>query len=292
MNGSVRFPVNLAWPLAIAVLTWLIACAPLLAQAPVASPARDVGIDQHLGTTVPLDAVFRDEAGRSVRLGSYFGKRPVVLAMVYYRCPMLCTQVLNGLLQSAQSVKLSLGEDYDIVTVSFDPRETPALAAAKKARYVRSYRREGAERGWHFLTGDKTSVERLARAVGFRYRYDAGADQFAHASGIILLTPEGQIGRYFYGIDYRPQDLRLGLVECSQGKIGSKVDQLLLLCYHYDPQAGRYNLAVDRALRAAGGLTVLLLGGFLALMYGQERRRSRTAREAALSSALERERSR
>ncbi|MGE5191188.1 MAG: SCO family protein [Deltaproteobacteria bacterium] len=232
-----------------------------------------MGIEQHLDAPLPLDAVFRDEAGRAVRLGDCFSDKPVVLALVYYRCPMLCTQVLNGFLKSSQAVPLEIGRDFEVVTVSFDSRETPELAAEKKSHYVRAYRRAGAARGWHFLTGDQEAIDRLTEAVGFRYRYDPRSDQFAHASGIAIATPEGRLARYFYGIEYSPHDLRLGLVDSSAGRIGSPVDQVLLLCYHYDPLTSRYGLAIAGALRVAGTLTVLALGGFLYAMYRRERRR-------------------
>ena len=246
-----------------------------------------MGIEQHLDTQLPLDAVFRDETGREVKLGDYFGEQPVVVALVYYRCPMLCTQVLNGFLKSSQAVPLEIGRDYQVVTVSFDPRETPELAAEKKASYVRAYRRDGAAQGWHFLTGDRQSIDRLTEAVGFRYRFDPKSDQFAHASGIALATPDGRLARYFYGIEYSPDDLRLGLVESSAGRIGSPVDQVLLLCYHYDPLTGKYGLVIADALRMAGALTVLLLGGFLVVMFRRERRRPKLLRSDSASAAGE-----
>lgn len=250
-------------------------------KSPTAELLRDVGIEQHLDAQLPLDAAFRDEAGREVRLGDYFADKPVILALVYYRCPMLCTQVLNGFLKSSQAVPLEIGRDYEVVTVSFDPRETPDLAAEKKRHYVRAYRRDGAARGWHFLTGNQNSIDRLAQSVGFRYRYDPASGQFAHASGIVIATPEGRLARYLYGIDYSPHDLRLGLVESSAGKIGSPVDQVLLLCYHYDPLTGQYGLAIAGALRAAGALTVLVLIGFFYAMYRRERQRPRLVRPSA-----------
>ncbi|HEY3965295.1 MAG TPA: SCO family protein [Planctomycetaceae bacterium] len=247
-------------------------------KSPTAELLRDVGIEQHLDARLPLDAVFRDEAGREVRLGDYFSKKPVVLALVYYRCPMLCTQVLNGFLKSSQAVPLEIGRDYEVVTVSFDPRETAQLAAEKKKHYARAYRRDGAAQGWHFLTGDQEAIDRLAETIGFRYHYDPPSDQFAHASGIVIATPDGRLARYLYGIDYSPHDLRLGLVESSAGRIGSPVDQVLLLCYHYDPLTGQYGLAIAGVLRAAGGLTVLVLGGFLIAMYRRERQRTKLVR--------------
>jgi protein SCO1/2 len=253
-------------------------------QSPTASVLRDVGLEQRLDAELPLDAVFRDETGREVKLREYFdSQRPVVLALVYYRCPMLCTQVLNGFLKSSQAVPLEIGPDYQVVTVSFDARETPELAAEKKDRYVRAYRREGAAAGWHFLTGDQKAIDQLTEVIGFRYHYDPKSDQFAHASGIVLATPDGRLARYLYGIEYSPDDLRLGLIESSSGRIGSTVDQVLLLCYHYDPLTGRYGLAISGALRAAGCLTVLLLGGFLVVMFRRERRRPKFVREGSAS---------
>jgi len=247
-------------------------------QSPSADLLRDVGIEQQLGARLPLEARFRDEAGREVKLADYFGDKPVVLALVYYRCPMLCTQVLNGLLTSSQAIPLEIGRDYEVVTVSFDARETPDLAAEKKKRYVRAYRRSGAEKGWHFLTGNEDAIEQLTEAVGFHYRYDATSDQFAHASGIVIATPDGRLARYFYGIEYSPHDLRLGLIESSAGRVGSAVDQVLLLCYHYDPLTGRYGLAISGALRAAGTVTAILVASYLVVMYRRERRRPKLMR--------------
>jgi len=247
-------------------------------KSPTAALLRDVGIEQQQGSQLPLDAVFRDEAGQEVRLGKYFGDKPVVLALVQYRCPMLCTLVLNGFLKSSQGMPLEIGRDYQVVTVSFDPREGLELAAEKKKHYVRSYRRAGAAEGWHFLTGDQQAIDQLTQAVGFRYHYDAQSGQFAHASGIMVATPDGRLARYFYGIEYPPHDLRLGLVESSAGRIGSPVDQVLLLCYHYDPLTGKYGLAIAGALRIAGTLTVLALGGFLLVMIRRELKRPKLVR--------------
>jgi protein SCO1 len=248
-------------------------------KSPTAALLRDVGIEQRQGTPLPLDALFRDESGREVRLGEYFADKPVVLAFVQYRCPMLCTLVLNGFLKSSQGMPLEIGRDYQVVTVSFDPREGPELASEKKKHYVRSYRREGAAEGWHFLTGDQQAIDRLTQAVGFRYHYDPQSDQFAHASGIVVATPDGRLARYLYGIEYSPHDLRLGLVESSAGRIGSPVDQVLLLCYHYDPLTGKYGLAIAGALRIAGTLTVLALGGFLIVMIRRELKRPKLVRK-------------
>ena len=227
---------------------------------------KNVGIDQKLNEQVPLDAVFKDEQGREVKLGEFFGKKPVVLSLVYYTCPMLCTQVLNGMLGSFRQVSFNIGEQYEVVTVSFDARETPALAAAKKVTYVKGYNRPGAEASWHFLTGDEANIKRLTDAVGFRYVWDEQTSQFAHASGIMVLTPEGKLARYFYGIDFPPRDLRLGLVEASQNKIGTPVDALMLYCYHYDPATGKYGAVVMNIMRLAGGATVLLIVGLLLVL--------------------------
>ena len=244
-------------------------------QGQVAEMVSQIGIDQHLGQQLPLDLELRDEQGGTVTLGKFFHQKPVVLLLVYYRCPMLCTQVLNGFLKSSQAVKYTIGQDYEVVTVSFDPRETAELAAEKKAAYVRAYRREGAAAGWHFLTGNDNSIKRLTEAVGFRYRYDAKSDQFAHASGIAVATPQGKLSRYLYGIEYEPSNLRLALVESGENRIGSPVDKVLLLCFHYDPLTGKYGVAIANVIRFAGSLTVLLLGGFLVSMYRLERRRTR-----------------
>ncbi|MBI1927913.1 SCO family protein [Candidatus Poribacteria bacterium] len=221
---------------------------------------REVGIDQRLNEQVPLDLVFRDETGKLVRLGDYFGEKPVILSLVYYECPMLCTLVLNGLLKSLRALSFDVGKEFNVVTVSFNPGETPTLAAAKKAEYIQHYSRPGTAEGWHFLTGQEASIQQLAQAVGFRYVYDAQKNQFAHASGIMVLTPQGRLSHYFYGIEYSPRDIRLSLVEASANKIGSPVDQLLLYCYHYDPTTGKYGVIIMNIIRLAGLGTVLALG--------------------------------
>ena len=227
---------------------------------------RDVRIEQKLNQQLPLDLVFRDESGQPVKLGQYFGKKPVVLALVYYDCPMLCTQILNGMVTSFRVLPFQIGNEFEVVTVSFDPRETNVLAAKKKNVYVNylpDRMRSEASNGWHFLTGDQASIEQLTDAVGFRYRYDEATKQFAHASAIMLTTPEGKLSRYFYGVDYSARDLRLGLIESSRNKIGSPVDQLLLFCYHYDPATGTYGARIMKVMRIAGVITVL---GILAMM--------------------------
>jgi protein SCO1/2 len=236
---------------------------------------REIGFDQNIDRTIPLDIPFADEQGRVAPLGRYFGARPVVLVFVYYECPMLCTQVLNALATSLDVMTLEPGKDFDVVTISFDPRETPALAAAKKATYLQRYKRPGAAAGWHFLTGDQTSIDRAAKAAGFRFVWDEGLKQFAHPTGIIVLTPDGRIARYLFGIDYGPRDLRLALVDAAAGTVGSAVDAFLLYCYHYDPMTGRYGLPIMRAIRVAGAATVLSLGLFIAIMVRRERRARR-----------------
>ena len=220
---------------------------------------KHIGLEQRLGNRVPLGLPFKDEAGRDVTLGDYFGKRPVVLTLVYYECPMLCTQVLNGLSRAIGTMSLTVGKEYDIVTVSFDPGETPVLARGKKAGYIAQYNRPGADRGWHFLTGSETSIERLTEAVGFKYVYDPDTDQYAHVSGIMVLTPDGTMSRYFYGIEYWPRDLRFSLIDASDRKIGSPVDLLLLPCFHYDPSRARYTVSILQVLRGAGVLTLVAI---------------------------------
>jgi protein SCO1/2 len=230
---------------------------------------REVRIEQKLDQQLPLDLVFRDESGQPVRLGQYFGQKPVVLAFVYYDCPMLCTQVLNAMVTSFRVLPFEIGKDYDVVTVSFDPRETNTLATAKKQvymKYLPERMRAGANSGWHFLTGDQKSITHLTDAVGFHYRYDEATKQFAHASGIMVTTPQGKLSRYFYGVDYPARDLRLGLIESSENKIGSPAEQLLLYCYHYDPATGRYGVAIMKVMRIAGVATLLGLAVMILLL--------------------------
>jgi protein SCO1/2 len=247
-------------------------------------PAALQGVDfeQRLGESLPLDAVFVDSTGRSLALGDLFGDRPVILALVYFECPMLCNLVLNGAVASLRAVDFDAGTDFDVVAVSFDSRETPELAAGKRASYVRSYGRDDDGAGWHFLTGDSTSIARLTEAVGFRYRYDAERDEFAHSAGVVVATPEGVVSRYFYGIDFPPRDLRLGLVEAADSRIGTLADQVLLFCFHYDPATGRYSLAALNAVRAGGVLTVAALVIFV---LGALRRERNQASEAQPSRA-------
>jgi protein SCO1/2 len=232
-----------------------------------------VGLDQKLDQQLPLDLVFRDESGQEVKLGQYFGQKPVILALVYYDCPMLCTQILNGMVTSFRVLPFQVGKEFDVVTVSFDPRETSALAATKKKVYVNylpEKMRPAATNGWHFLTGDQANISKLTEAVGFRYYYDEATKQFAHASGIMVATPHGKLSRYFYGIEYAPRDLRLGLIESSANKIGSPADQLLLYCYHYDPATGKYGAAVMKIMRIAGVITVLAIVAMLFALRGRK----------------------
>jgi protein SCO1 len=232
---------------------------------------KEVGVDQKLNDEIPLNLAFRDEHGRPVELAQFFGSKPVILTLVYYNCPMLCTQVLNGLDRSLEVLPLEIGKDFNVVTVSIDPTDRPVVAEAKQAMYAGMYRRPGAQYGWHFLTGDEPQIKQLADSVGFRYAYDPDSKQYAHASAIMLLTPAGKISRYFYGVSYPERDLRLGLVEASQGKIGSPVDAVLLFCYHYDPHTGKYGLLISRVLQLGGILTVLVGGIFLIFLFRGER---------------------
>ena len=214
---------------------------------------QNVGIEQHLDGQVPPDLTFVDDTGRTVKLGDYFGKKPLILNLVYYNCTMLCGEALAGLSGSMKMVKFNVGNEFDVITVSFNPHETPEIAAAKKQDYLKRYGRPGAASGWHFLTGPAESINALTKAVGFQYQYDPKINQYAHATAIMVLTPQGRISRYFYGVDYPPKDLRMGLVEASQGKIGNAVDQVLLYCYHYDPATGKYGAVISNILRLAAG---------------------------------------
>jgi protein SCO1/2 len=272
------------------LLVSLLACAGLAPaqiygppQTQVYAPSRllqKVGISQKMGAQIPLDLPFVDEFGKDVTLRQYFGK-PVILALVYYQCPSLCNMVLNGVLRSIKQLDLAAGNEYEVIAVSFDPRETPEMAAAKKQTYLRDYKRPGAEQGWHFLTGPETSSKALADSVGFRYVYDALTNQYAHSSAIMILTPAGRIDRYFYGIDYPARDVRLGLVEASNERIGTPTDQVLLYCFHYDPTTGKYALVVMNVLRLAGVLTVAVLATFLIVMFRRDIRSARSQRGVA-----------
>ena len=241
---------------------------------------RNVSLEQKLNQQVPLDLSFHDDTGRELPLSSYFGGKPVILALVYYQCPMLCTQILNGLVMSLRGMSLESGRDFEVVAVSIDPTETSDLAARKKIEYLRRYAKSST--GWHFLTGAEPQIHQLAEAVGFRYAYDPRTKQYAHASAIMVLTPGGRLSRYFYGIEYAPRDLRLGLVEASENKIGSPPDQLLLYCYHNDPSTGKYSAIVLNIVRLAGALTLLIFGSLLILMWRRDLRRSRRVPEPGM----------
>lgn len=235
-----------------------------------------VGIDQRLGASVPLTAQFTDESGQAVTLDQYFHhRRPVLLALVYYDCPMLCNQVLNGMTGALRVLRFSAGQEFDVLAVSFDPREGPQLAAEKRALYLKRYGREGSVPGWHFLTGKPQAIKALTEAVGFRYLWDEQTKQFAHASGLVLLTPEGKVAQYYYGIEYSPKDMRLGMIEASQEKIGNVADQLLLYCYHYDPMTGRYGARIMTILRAGAIATLVILGSFIAASVRRDHRTHR-----------------
>jgi len=245
-------------------------------QPQVYAPSRllkTVGINQKIGAQIPLDLPFEDESGRDVTLRQYFDK-PVILVLVYYQCPSLCNMVLNGVLSCVKTLDMTAGKQYEVIAVSFDPRETPQMAAAKKQTYLKDYQRQGAEQGWHFLTGPETSSKALAAAVGFRYVYDAMTNQYAHSSAIMILTPAGRVARYFYGIQYPPRDVRLGLVEASNERIGTPTDQVLLYCFHYDPATGKYALVIMNVLRLAALIT---LGALLTFMFVMFRRDFRAA---------------
>ena len=233
---------------------------------------RDVSFTQRLGESVPLDVPFRDETGATVTLRAYTGK-PILLVPAYYTCPMLCTLVLNGVVSSLRALSFDVGKEFAVVTFSFDPKDGPEAAAKKKATYLGEYKRAGAEAGWHFLTGDAASITALTDAIGFHATYDEANHQFAHASGIVLLTPQGRITRYFFGVEYAPRDLRLGIVEASAEKIGTLVDQLLLFCFHYDPSTGRYSLIALNAVRVGGLLTLAALVTAIAWWLRHERPR-------------------
>ena len=239
---------------------------------------KEVGFDQNIGQWVPLDATFRDETGAVVHLGDFFSSgKPVVLSLAYDTCPMLCNLSVSGLASSLKGMTLDAGRDFEVVTLSFDPRDTPELSRVKKVAALARYGRAGGSTGWRFLTGDETQIKRVTGAVGFRYTWDAPSNQYAHPTGVVVLTPKGQIARYLFGVEYAPKDLRLSLVEASDGKLGSPIDQLLLLCYHYDAATGRYSRIALGAMRAGGALTLLSLGALVAVMIVREKRARRAS---------------
>lgn len=263
---------------------WTVAAAALLSASawgqtldPLSPPAsarppqlKHVGIEQRLGQPIPADLQFRDEAGNQVRLGQYFGNGPVILNFVYFHCPMLCGQVLQGLTGALRAIGYTAGRDFTVLTVSFDPHETPEMAAAKRKSVLATYGRPEAEKGWHFLTGNAASIAALTQAAGFQYQYNAQNNQYAHPTAILTLTPEGKISQYYYGIEYAPRDLRLGLVQASNGQIGTLVDEALLYCYRYDPQTGKYSAIISRVLRISGAVWLAMVGAFLVVMFRME----------------------
>lgn len=242
---------------------------------------KGIGIEQKLNAPIPLDTVFRDESGASVPLRTFFGRKPVLLAFVYYRCPMLCSQVLSGVVAGLRPLSLKPGRDFEIVAISFDPADTPAEASAKRAQYSRSYSSKAGTNGWHFLTGTEPSIQAITQAAGFRYRWDPANKIFIHASGVMIATPEGRLARYLYGVEYEPKDLKLGLIESSHNRIGSPVDQILLLCYHYDPKTGKYGAVVMNVLRLAGVLTLIVMGTALFVLWRLDLRKRQNALKEA-----------
>lgn len=243
----------------------------------------EVGIDQKLNEQIPLDLKFKDEKGNVIELGKYFHTKPVILSLVYYKCPMLCTQVLNGMVQTFRTLKFTAGNEFEVVTVSIDQTETPEIAADKKETYVTEYARAGVENGWHFLTGDSASIKKLADAVGFHFVYDAPTKLFAHASGIMVATPQGKLARYLYGIEYGARDLTFSMMEAAQEKIGSPVDKLLLLCYHYDPTTGKYGMVVANLMRGGGALMLLILGGYMFVNFRRDKKKALALSKAQLN---------
>ena len=235
----------------------------------------NVGIDQKLNAQAPLDLPFQDESGQTVTLRKYFTDKPVILNLVYFNCPMMCPEVLHGLTTSLQQLKFDIGKDYQVLTISFDPKDTPQAAAKEKQETLQRLAKPGAEDGWHFLTGSEDSIRRLTQSVGFRYAWDPKTKQYAHASAIMILTPQGKTSKYFYGIQYSPTAMRFGLIEASHNQIGTPVDQLLLFCCRYNATSGKYDLIVGRVLAIAGAITIIILGGFLAVMFRPDSRKSR-----------------
>ncbi len=286
---EVRSKSSFANSLIAAIFVLMLSAAPLLAQVPrgpimgggiMSPPANQrppglqfVGIEQHLDAQVPANLDFTDELGNPVKLADYFGHgRPVILNLGYYQCPMLCSELLEGLVGSMKVLTFNLGEDFDVVTVSFDPRETTEMAAAKKRDIIKRYGRQNADKGWHFLTGKADQINALTQSVGFQYQFDPKTGQYAHVAAIVMLTPDRHISGYFYGVEFSPKDLRLGLVQASQNKIGNIGDLVLLYCYHYDPRTGKYGAVISNILKLAALGTVLILGTFMIFMFRADRR--------------------
>ena len=288
------------FPFYLFIITTALVCAPLPAitqgmpdAASAGTPSgqlppilQNVRYAQKLDSQIPLNLTFRDESGKQVRLDDYFGRKPVVLILAYYRCPMLCSQVLAGATHAFRQLPFRIGQQFNVLTISFDPRETPALAAASKQTYISSYGQPQAAEGWHFLTGQQPQITALTQAVGFHYAWDAQTQQYAHATGIVVLTPSGKVAQYFYGIDYPPQDLRLALVQSSQERIGSLTDQVLLFCSHYDPNSGRYTAIMGRVLQISGAFTLLILGGVLFMLFYLDKKKRLELEKAAAEKAL------
>ena len=294
-----HFPpgLRLTRPISFLIIAILLACPSLFGQAlgPASQASgvnpnsklppilQKVGIDQKLDAQVPLDVPFQNAKGETVTLRQYLngGDRPVVLSLVYYNCPMLCPRGLDALSNSLGLMTLDPGKDYQVITVSFDPRDTPRTSAHQKEIQIQKLNRKGAEQSWHFLTGSQSSIQQLTQSVGFRYQWDPQSKQFAHATALILLTPQGKVSKYFYGIDYSPTDLRLGLVQASDEKIGSFVDPILLFCCEYNPMTGRYDLLISRVLALCAAITVLLLGGMVFLLFRFDRNRKNSGNSVA-----------
>lgn len=235
-----------------------------------------VGITEHLDAQLPLDAAFKDETGKDVLLGDYFdGKRPVILNLIYFNCPMLCSLVVNGMVDGLKELDWGAGQEFDILTVSFNPLETPTLAKLKQQNYIKYYARPSAQSGWHFLTGSQESITRLTQTVGFEYKWDEQHQQFAHAAAIFMISPEGHVTRYLYGVQFKPKDLKLALIEASKGKLGSTLDRVMFYCYHYDTAAGTYAPVAMNIMRLGGALTVALLAIVLGALWANERRKRR-----------------
>lgn len=267
----------------VAFLTAALASAQV-PQIGVPAMLKGVGIEQKLDSQMPLEARFVDESGQSVRFGQYFHGKPVIIAPVYYRCPMLCNLVLSGLVSSLQKISLQPGKDFEIIALSFDPRETPDLARAKRENYLRKYNRPAADAGWHFLTGKEDAIKQVTDALGFGYRWDPRQQQWAHASAIMVLTPEGRTSRYFYGVAYKSRDLRLGLVDASDHKIGNLADEIILYCYHYDPKNGKYGLAIVNSLRVVGCATALGMAAFVIISLRREKKTTARHRDVLRES--------
>lgn len=258
-------------PSALLALGLLTAAVPARAQSNERPTIlRDIGFDQKLGDRIPLDTAFRDETGKAVRLADYFGRKPVVMNLVYFDCPMLCIVTLSGMASALKELSWDAGNEFEVVTISFDPKEGPEQAAAKKKQFMERYKRPAAEKGWHFLTGDIAAIHRITQAVGFRYVWDQATQQFAHPAGTVVLTPDGQIARYLFGVEYAPRDLRMALVEAGGGKIGTPIDAVFLACYRYDPMTGRYSAAIMRIVRFFGIVTVMAILAFIVVQWRRE----------------------